>query len=158
MNPPPIYVFCSLVYFTSQPFVLKVWSLMFLLVSPTIMDFHGDLYCFSIYISLFPIQFLVQRLWCKINKQENNRGKSEQKGGGGRGGGGVLPVTSPSNYHQEHWVRVWQCPFEWIIHLAQNKSIIFFFFLHLFQYILTFNTLVLILYVSPCRSEIYGCP
>ena len=114
--PPPTLLYCSLVYFTSQPFVPKVWYRMFLLVSVKIMDFHGDPYCFAIYISLYPLQILVQRLWCKINKRtmaESWRG--------------ILPVTSPSNHHQEHWAWVWQLSFEWIVHSAQNKSINFFF-------------------------------
>ena len=110
--PPPTFFYCSLVYLTSQSFVLKVWSCMFLLVSMKIMDFHGDPYCFLIHISLYPIRFLVQRLWCKIKK----RTKEESRRG-------VLLVTSPSNHHQEHWVQVSQLSFEWIVHSAQNKWI-----------------------------------
>ena len=77
--PPLTFLYCSLVYFTSQPFVLKVWSRMFVLVSVKTMDFHGHPYCFPIYISLYPIWFLIQRLWCKKNKRtikESWRGDS----------------------------------------------------------------------------------
>ena len=35
---------------------------MFLLVSVKIIDFHGDSYCFPIYISFYPIRFLVPRV------------------------------------------------------------------------------------------------